>query len=216
MPHTRSKEVQVSPIKTPLKHYQRRHYHFTHPPNSPLSWPIPLEPASSSSQQAVTSSSTSQVVSPSSSSQVSNPPSAMANPQPNELATILSRVNIKFPTFKGLSTEDADNHVRRSQSSCKGQGLNREDAYLVFFPSTLDNLADKWFCQFAQNHFRNWDALKLAFGEAFRSSNFQERILNQLENLQLQSGETFAELMTKTKALVGKLLKAHGNFMVRK
>ena len=134
----------------------------------------------------------------------------------DELPKLLSRVNIKFPTFKGLSTEDADDHVRRFLSLCRGRGLNREDAYLVLFPSTLDSLADKWFSQFEANHFRTWAALSTAFCETFRPSNYRERILNQLENLELQMGETFAELMTRAKALVNKLPEPPGDFMVRK
>ena len=133
-----------------------------------------------------------------------------------DLSNILARVNIKFPTFKGLSTEDADDHVRRFLSLCRGRGLNREDAYLVLFPSTLDNLADKWFSQFAQDHFPTWETLQTSFCAAFRPNNFRERILDQLENLELMKGETFAELMTRTKALVGRLPDHPGDFMVRK
>ena len=66
----------------------------------------------------------------------------------DELPKLLSRVNIKFPTFRGLSIEDADDHVRRFLSLCRGRGLNRKDAYLLLFLSTLDSLADKWFIQF--------------------------------------------------------------------
>ena len=133
-----------------------------------------------------------------------------------DLTTILARVNIKFPTFKGLSTEDADDHVRRFLSLCRGRGLDREDAYLILFPSTLDNLADKWFSQFAQDHFLTWRAMQTAFCTTFRPSNYRERLLDQLENLELQKGETFAELMTRTTALVGKLPDPPGDFMVRK
>ena len=101
-------------------------------------------------------------------------------------------------------------------SLCRGRGLNREDAYLVLFPSTLDSLADKWFSQFDANHFRTWAALSTAFCDAFRPSNYRERILDQLENLELQMGETFAELMTRARALVNKLPDPPGDFMIRK
>ena len=188
MPHTRSKEGQVSPLRVPLRHYRRRQYSYTPPsrfllPHSPLP--------------------------------TLNPPTEMAEEE--ELPTLLSRVNIKFPTFRGLSTEDADDHVRRFLSLCRGRGLNREDAYLILFPSTLDSLADKWFSQFEDGHFVSWTELSTAFcNNAFRPSNYRERILDQLENLELQLRETFAELMTRTKALVNKLPDSPGDFMVRK
>ena len=182
MPHTRSSSW-VSPLKSPLKQYQRRRYQYTPPRDPPPPFPLPQEnplPQPTLPHQEV---------------------DRMAEDLPN----ILARVNIKFPTFKGLSTEDADDHVRRFLSLCRGRGLNREDAYLVLFPSTLDNLADKWLSQFAQDHFPTWEALQTSFYAAFRPSNFRERILDQLENLELMKGENFGELMTKTKALVGRL-----------
>ncbi|MCO5557143.1 hypothetical protein L7F22_010700 [Adiantum nelumboides] len=134
----------------------------------------------------------------------------------DELSNILARVNIKFPTFKGLSTEDANDHARRFVSLCKGRGLNWEDAYLVLFPSTLDNLADKWYSQFQENHFTEWETLRQQFCEAFRPGDFQEKVLDELGNLSLQPNETFAELMTKSKALVAKLPQKPGDFMVKK
>ena len=75
-------------------------------------------------------------------------------------------------------------------------GPQLEDAYLVLFPSTLDSLADKWFSQFEANHFQTWAALSTSFCDAFCPSNYRERILDQLKNLELQMGKTFAELMT--------------------
>ena len=92
--------------------------------------------------------------------------------QPNDLSHILSKVNIKFPPFKGLSNEDADDHVQRFLSLCGGRGLNREDAYILLFPSTLDSLADKWFSQLAENHFQAWPDLQRAFCSAFRPNNY--------------------------------------------
>ncbi|MCO5570215.1 hypothetical protein L7F22_023933 [Adiantum nelumboides] len=133
----------------------------------------------------------------------------------DELSNILARVNIKFPTFKGLSTKDADDHVRRFVSLCKGRGLNREVAYLVLFPSTLDSLADKWYNQFEENHFADWGALRHQFCEAFRPGDAQEKVLDELGNLVLQPNETFTELTTRTKALVAKLPQQSGDFMVK-
>lgn len=72
----------------------------------------------------------------------------------------------------------------------------RGHAYLIFFPSTLDSLADKWFSQFEHYHFATWHAMNTAFCEAFHPSNYKELILDKLENLNLQQGETFVELMT--------------------
>ena len=197
MPHTRSKESWVSPVKSPLKQYQRRRYQYIPPSSSPP--PLPLPATNHPLPQ--------QLHAP-----LVNP---MGN-QPEDLTTVLARVNIKFPTFKGLSTEDADDHIRRFLSLCRGRGLNREDAYLVLFPSTLDSLADKWFSQFAPDHFLTWNRMRTSFCDTFRPSNYRERILDQLENLELQKGETFAELMTRTTALVGRLPDQPGDFMIRK
>lgn len=41
-------------------------------------------------------------------------------------------------------------------------------------------------------------------------------MIDQLENLELQKGETFPELMTRTKALVGRLSDHPSDFMARK
>ena len=66
------------------------------------------------------------------------------------------------------------------------------------------------------NHFGTWARLRQGFCEAFRQSNYREHLVNQLENLELQPGETFAELMTRTRALVSKLQQQSGDFMVKK
>ena len=68
----------------------------------------------------------------------------MAN-QPEPLTTILGWVNVNLPTFKGSATKDANDHLRRFLAICKSRGLEREDAYLALFPSTLDGYADQWF-----------------------------------------------------------------------
>ena len=54
------------------------------------------------------------------------------------------------------------------------------------------------------------------FSRYLSSSNYRERILDQLENLELQTGETFVELMTQARALVNKLPDPPGDFMIRK
>lgn len=77
----------------------------------------------------------------------------------------------------------------------RGRYLNREDVYLVLFPSTLDSLAYIWFNQFEHNCFATWCAMDMVFYEAFHPSNYKECILDKLENLTLQQGGTFGELM---------------------
>ncbi|MCO5592319.1 hypothetical protein L7F22_046320 [Adiantum nelumboides] len=64
--------------------------------------------------------------------------------------------------------------------------------------------------QLAENHFITWATLSQQFCEAFRPRDFQERVLDELANLMLQPKETFAELMTRTKALVAKLPQQPG------
>jgi len=61
-------------------------------------------------------------------------------PRPEPLGTVLGciNVNVKMPTFKGSATEDVDDHVRRFIAMCRSRGLEREDVYLVLFPSTLE------------------------------------------------------------------------------
>ncbi|MCO5562878.1 hypothetical protein L7F22_016514 [Adiantum nelumboides] len=61
-----------------------------------------------------------------------------------------------------------------------------------------------------------WEDLKTNFCDTFCPRNSSERALDQPENLELQSGETFAELMTRTKALVEKLSQPLGDFVIRK
>ena len=116
----------------------------------------------------------------------------MAN-QLEPLTTILGRVNVKLPTFKGSASEDADDHVRRFLAICKSRGLEREDAYLALFPSTLEGYADQWFGQFATNHFPTWGDLREAFSTTFRPSNYQDRVLHELHKLTLRSGETVGQ-----------------------
>lgn len=58
--------------------------------------------------------------------------------------------------------------------------------------------------------------MQTSFCATFRPSNYRECILDQLGNLELQKGETFAELMTRTKALVRRLPDHPGDLMVRK
>ncbi|MCO5578945.1 hypothetical protein L7F22_032796 [Adiantum nelumboides] len=131
----------------------------------------------------------------------------------DELTAILAKVNIKFPSFKGVSSQDADDHVRRFLALCRTRGLNRPDAFLALFPSTLVSLADKWYSQFGDNHFQEWEDLKIAFCSAFRPGDYQEKALDELENMALKTGETFGELMTRTRALVAKLPQPPGDFI---
>ena len=91
---------------------------------------------------------------------------------------VVARVNIRFPTFEGLSIEDVDDHVHRFSSLCKGKDLNREDVYLVLFPSTLDSLTNKWLGQFTDNYFGTWEGTYTAFCAAFWPSNYREHVLD--------------------------------------
>ena len=72
------------------------------------------------------------------------------------------------------------------------------------FSSTFNNLADKCYNQFEENHFTTWKALKSIFCVVFQHSNLREElIVDSQETLKMQLGETFAELVTRAKALVG-------------
>ncbi|MCO5558594.1 hypothetical protein L7F22_012180 [Adiantum nelumboides] len=211
MTHTRQTKERRSPLLSPLKHYHRKRQPFVPSRSPPAPLPLPSLTASSTPPQSPQSLNFSSI-------ELQQAPVLQAPAQAamEELTSVLAKVNIKFPTFKGLSTEDVDDHARRFVSLCRGRGLNREDAYLVLFPSTLDSLADKWYSQFAENHFTSWATLSQHFCEAFRPGDFQERVLDKLANLMLQPKETFAELVTRTKSLVAKLPQQPGEFMVKK
>ncbi|MCO5561325.1 hypothetical protein L7F22_014946 [Adiantum nelumboides] len=183
-----SQDIINSPLRSPLKAYHRRWQHYTPPKSPPPPLPLPRTPSPEPLPLAAPSVATSS-----------------SNTMDDELTAILAKVNIKFPSFKGLSSEDADDHVRRFLALCRTRGLNRPDAFLALFPSTLNSLADKWYSQFGGNHFQEWEDLKIAFCSAFRPGDYQEKALDELENMALKSGETFGELMTRTRALVAKL-----------
>ncbi|MCO5554604.1 hypothetical protein L7F22_008135 [Adiantum nelumboides] len=156
MTHTRhSKEIINSPLRSPLKVYHRRRQHYTPPKSPPPPLPLPRTPSPEPLPLAAPSVETSS-----------------SNTMDDELTAILAKVNIKFPSFKGLSSEDVDDHVRRFLALCRTRGLNRLDAFLALFPSTLDSLADKWYSQFGENHFQEWEDLKIAFCSAFRHGLF--------------------------------------------
>lgn len=130
--------------------------------------------------------------------------------------TILGRVNVKLPTFNGSASEDTNDHVSRFLAICKSRGLEREDAYLALFPSTLEGYADQWFGQLAvANLFPTWGDLRDSFYTTFRPSDYQERVLHELHNLTLCFGEMVAELMTKPQVLVAKLSAHSSYFMVK-
>lgn len=58
--------------------------------------------------------------------------------------------------------------------------------------------------------------MQTSFFATFRPSNYNERIVDQLESLKLQKGETYTKLMTRTKALVQRFLDHLSDFMVYK
>ncbi|KAH7301744.1 hypothetical protein KP509_23G040200 [Ceratopteris richardii] len=210
MTRTRSshKEGSLSIVKTPIKSYQRKRLHYI-PPRAP---PLPFPFRDPSSLRGILD-------------WHSMPPSTdMAdNQRPqavvmgHDLTNLLSRINIKFPSFKAAPHEDADDHVRRFVSLCKSRGLHkREDAFLALFPATLKGLADRRYNQHDEAHFTTWDALKTAFTTTFTPGNSTECILAQLENLKVQKGEAFSELMTRVKSLVSHRPHNLGDFLVKK
>ena len=109
MPHTRAKDIIGSLLRVPLKRYSRRHCSHTPLQHLPTPFTPPLRPLLSP------------ILNPTS-SPTSDSSEEMADE--DELPKLLSRVNIEFPTFKGLSTEDADDHIRRFLSLRQGRGLN--------------------------------------------------------------------------------------------
>lgn len=96
-------------------------------------------------------------------------------PPLDDLTTIVAWVNIKFPTFKGLSIEDANNHVWRFLCLCRVWSQSG-GCLPISFHSSLESLGGKWFNQFTLDHFLTWEAMQTSLCATFCPSKYRERI----------------------------------------
>ncbi|MCO5574983.1 hypothetical protein L7F22_028780 [Adiantum nelumboides] len=84
-----------------------------------------------------------------------------------ELTSVLAKVNIKFPTFKGLSTEDADDHARRTPAPSLKELFSIELASRISCSESGEEATEKervysLKCHISQDVNHLLDGLKLA------------------------------------------------------
>ena len=82
-----------------------------------------------------------------------------------------------LPNFHGMRTEDPKIFLFEFEILCRSYGyLSHKSQKLIFFPTTLNDRALKWFMSLGTNSIRSWNDMKNIFLEKYKDRDLREEI----------------------------------------
>jgi hypothetical protein len=117
---------------------------------------------------------------------------------------------VTLPKFYGELGSDPDYHVREFLTSYNANNARTPNHWHAIFPTTLDGHTRQWFYRQPLGQFNTWTALRDAFIAKFRPVAYNDRLTEQMHDLQMTTSETIDSYYGRMEDIFLQLQLGHG------
>jgi len=110
-----------------------------------------------------------------------------------------------LPRFNGDGKTSPEEHLCAFAAACSVLGVQHQDVAIRLFVQTLTDTAAQWFYHLTDASITNWNEMKIAFENRFKSAEDEHYLLAQLTQLKKEIHEPMREFVAKFNRIVNKI-----------